>query len=583
MVTIHQAIQMANAFKEDACLSMDLNPSLINIKLISILNVSKGTSPFETVDPSTNTIELIIETVSACCDRSGFTPLRDEVYSKVRYLYLLQHPHKIINNNIWYSAQSYAVALMMLKGLKIHKLILLNISEFVKQVFKDEFNIDIILVSDGDFCRARMDENSERRYLNRFYPQYKKSSIERLRPGEKGTKENPFDNVYEAVEYIQEMERKAHEKDILLQEIEQQKYFYDLDYHCFRIHWASSYVTQYKNPFPARTFFINQMNTNWFSLKPNLYGHKFIYRGQSDHYEGKPCVPNLFRSEKNNLDKDYIEFLIFSQEMELLIKTHPLVKLFEQGIELLHDNFQIRINYEGLAQHYYNKSRMLDLSSDLEVMKFFATTNYVDEKYVPCTDTSRLGVIFCYELQYPGAFRQHKGYALKTIGKQIFMRPGSQCGYLLDMEYGVDFKNLPEVTALYFKHDSKVSEEIFEQSNNGRLYFSDDLLQHAWDNRLRNRMKKRLVSRQAAELNASINKTTVENIIDILKSKDITVDDYVPEFTMEELDNYYESIQQGWWDDFCNDIHFYGAEDEFYRQTLKDLPKCPKYRWAFYK
>lgn len=583
MVTQYQALQMANAFKEDACLLMDIVPSSICIELISSSTVPKGVSFLATVDPSKNIIYLMAETVSACCGRSGFTPLRSEIYSKVSYLYLSKNPHKILDNDILISSLAYASALMMLKGLKLYEAIILPIRELVKQILKDEFNLDVVLTLDNNYYRLRLNEESEQQYLKRYHPIYKKSTVECLNAGDKGTKENPFDNVYEAVEYIRKMEVKSHDKDMLLQEIEQQKFFYDIDYHCFRIHWASTYVSQYKNSLPTRAFFINQMDTHWFSLKPNLYGRKFLYRGQSDHYEGHPCVPNLFRNKKNNEERDYIEFLIFSQEMELLIKTHPLVKLFEQGVELLHDKFQIRVNYTGLAQHYYNKSRMLDLSSDLEVMKFFATTDYIDEKYVPCTDTSRLGVIYCYELQYPGAFGQHVGYALKTIGKQIFMRPGAQCGFLLDMEYGVDFKKIPEVTALYFKHVPEISEEIFAQSNNGETYFSEDLLQHAWDNRLRDRMKKRVVSRKAAELNAFINKISVENVIEILNSKNITVDDFIPEFTAEELDNYYDLIQKGWWNEFCEDIHFYGGEDELYRQTLKELPQKPEYRWAFYK
>ncbi len=48
-------------------------------------------------------------------------------------------------------------------------------------------------------------------------------------------------------------------------------------------------------------------------------------------------------------------------------------------------------------------------------------------------------------------------------------------------------------------------------------------------------------------------------------------DEFIPEFTAEELDNYYDLIQKGWWDEFCEDIHFYGAEDELYRQTVPVL------------
>lgn len=29
-----------------------------------------------------------------------------------------------------------------------------------------------------------------------------------------------------------------------------------------------------------------------------------------------------------------------------------------------------------------------------------------------------------------------------------------------------------------------------------------------------------------------------------------------------ELDVYFDSIRNGWWNVFCSDIHFYGAENE---------------------
>lgn len=35
-----------------------------------------------------------------------------------------------------------------------------------------------------------------------------------------------------------------------------------------------------------------------------------------------------------------------------------------------------------------------------------------------------------------------------------------------------------------------------------------------------------------------------------------------------ELDVYFDSIRNGWWNVFCSDIHFYGAENEWYRQAF---------------
>ncbi|WP_084614385.1 FRG domain-containing protein [Hoylesella shahii] len=336
----------------------------------------------------------------------------------------------------------------------------------------------------------------------------------------------------------------------------------------------------------------------FFSLKPNMYKRKFLYRGQSDHYEGFPCVPNLFRNPEQNAKRDFLDPLIFSQEMELLIKSHPIVQMLEQGIELLHDKFRIRMHYIGIAQHYYNKTPYLDLTSNLEVAKFFATTNYdaTHDCYTPNTDTSRTGVIYYYELKYPDAFQQHhiytsrtfgkqmfqtSEYALKTIGKQVFLRSGLQNGFLLEMEQEVDFKTLPEVKAVYFKHNVDISEEIFRKSGQGKKYFAEDILQHAWHDRLKERYQNRVVSREAVRLNVSRNKgETEKTIIAKLKDRGIEVDNYVPKFSEEELSSFYQDIDQ-WWEDFCSDIHFGDAEDELYRETMKQLRHDPKYSKYF--
>lgn len=606
MLTLSQTIDIANAFKNDACSFMDMAPNDVHISTTASLPpimVDGFSIPQNAeVNPATKTITISEAFLSERSSQNSLTPLRFEVYANVRKLYLFLHPEKLGGLDILMASSYYANSIILLKGLQIPlpDAFVHDACPQMVRILKEEFNLEAKIVKTptppykgASFYHAQLSEADKMRYIKRYMPLHSQSYAPKLAAREKGTKENPFNNVYEAVEYIRQMEQKVHDQDMLLQDIEQQKYFYDVSFDSFRIHWASPYVSQYTNHYPARTFMVNQMaplpgkplNEQWFSFKPNLYGHKFLYRGQSNHYEGKPCVPNLFRDEKKNANRDYIEFMIFSQELELLIKSHPLVQLFDKGIELLHDTFHFRVNYPGLAQHYYNKSRMLDLSSDLEVMKFFATTNYdwKTDTYYPCTDTSKLGVIYCYELIYPGAFQQHEGYALKTIGKQIFMRPGSQCGYLLDMEKDVDLKKLPEVTALYFRHDAKISQDIFDKSNNGEEYFADDLLQHAWKDRFYARRDKKVVSRKAAELNASRNNATLEDTISKLKSIGITVDDFEPAFTEEELDIYYDSINNGWWQEFCDDIHFYGAEDELYRQAMKDLPQNPEYFIYFNK
>lgn len=594
MVNINQAIAMAKAFVKDVCEVMDIDPSTIQVETISSLPTMYGIPQFANIDPVKNVVIISAELLNICIARNGFTMLRSEVYAKVRMLYLIKNPALYKGKDLIMESLYYANALIALKGLQIPILSALkdDFCSNIQRVLREAFNVDATFwrtpaepYNGAYFYKAHMSDACTQRYVNRYNPLPAKSTVNPLKAGDKGSKENPFKNVYEAIEYIKRMETEAHDADSLLQDIEQQKYFYDPNQGHFRIHWASPFVAQYKNSLPTRAFFVNQMESRFFSFKPNLYRHKFLYRGQSDHYEGKPCVPNLFRSDKHNAARNYLEFLIFSQEMELLIQSHPLVRLLEGGIELLHDTFQFRMNYSGLTQHYYNKSRLLDLSSDLEVMKFFATTDYdgKTDTYKPHIDESNLGVIYCYELQYPTAFQEHRGYALKTIGKQMFMRPGAQCGYLLDMEKDVDLKTLPEVTALYFRHVPEISVEIFEQSNNGEEYFATDLLQYAWKDRLCARRENRVVSMRTVEYNAKLNHTTPDDIISQLAAINITVDDFKLEFTSEELDMYYNDIQSGWWTKFCEDIHFYGAEDELYRQALKEIQSDSRYKWAFEK
>ena len=595
MVSHSQAIYLANAFLNDACEAMDISVSTISLSEIANLPPLYGVPQHSAVNPSTREIVINSAFVDNCCRRNSFTPLRVEIYACVRKIFLLLNPDVLQGRDLIMESLYYANALVALKGLQIPMPSEAKDVFFsnVQRVLKDEFNMEATFLRtpakpfNGDFFyKAHLSNSCTQRYVNRYCPMPAKTTVKKMKEGDRGTKSNPFVNVYDAVEFIKHMEMDAHDADVLLQDIEQQKFFYDPCQGHFRIHWASPFVSQYVNNSPTHSFFVNQMDTGFFSLKPNLYRHKFLYRGQSDHYEGKPCVPNLFRSEKHNADRNYLEFLIFSQEMELLIQSHPLVRLLEGGVELLHDTFRFRMNYSGLTQHYYNKSRFLDFSSDVEVMKFFATTDYDSnsDTYSPHIQTDGLGVIYCYELQYPTAFHEHKGYALKTIGKQPFVRPGAQCGFLLDMDKDVDLKTLPEVTSLYFKHDPAISKEFFKRSHNGEDYFATDLLQHAWHDRLCSRKNNRVVSRQTVEYNAKLNHTTPENITAKLVDINIKVDDFELIFSEEELDIYYDEIKnKNWWSRFCDDIHFYGPEDELYRQALKDIQYDARYTWAFVK
>ena len=380
------------------------------------------------------------------------------------------------------------------------------------------------------------------------------------------------------------MENETFQTDSIIQRISNDLFFYDTEYELFRAPFVAPHVSFYKNEFPSDAFIMNHNQSHKFVLKPNLYKRKFLYRGQSRDYP-KPCTPNLFRNETKNY---FLDDLIWGQEMQLLIKSHPLVKLISNGVDILHKNFSFFIYYGGLAHHYYNKTRFLDLTSDMEAMKFFATTNYNwnNDEYTPVLDTNELGIIYCYELQMPDAFHLHDdGHHLSVIGKQIFMRSGAQYGFLLDLPKELDMKKLPEVKIFYFKHDANISMEIFQKSGNGHKFFPSDILEDYWKEKLKERLKKNIVSIETVKHNVFLNEgETEESIIKKLEERGILVDrTYKPSFSKEQLDVYYQDIKNGWWDEFCKDIYFYGSDGLHYKEELRQIENKTEYLWAFKK
>lgn len=531
------------------------------------------------------------------------TLVRCEVYCKVRMLYrqaktqgyFSQYDINSIND-----AMAFNYALQTMKGLTLpmppHSTFVKELLEHSKQILKDEFGLDTQyykipkeFVKDENVWNFRLTTEAERKYAESLWPKSFHSTVRVIDSTEKGTEGNPFEDVNEAFEYISNLEKDAYKNDELLNDIAAQQYFYDLNFHQFRVPWACPYVSFYNDAdIPSNGFIVNQNQPHpdmkfHFTLKPNLQGKKFLYRGQSQDYP-KPCTPNIFRDETKSY---FLDDIIWSQEMELLLQTHPLVKLLEEGVEIMHDHFSILMNLGGLAQHYYHKTRFLDLTSDVDAAKFFATTNYCSktDEYMPVHDTDKLGLIYCYELQMPFAFIPHKDYELSVIGKQVFMRSGAQHGFLLGMNRGMDLKKMPQVKKFFFRHRAEVSDDIYRQSDYGHRYFTMDILEEAWKEEYKKRLEDGIVSADTVRLNVSRNPgETFYSICKKLNEKGIVVDNtYHPHFAPDLLDKYYKSIKEGWWEDFCSDIYFYGGDNALYKDCLMRIPKREEYKWAFEK
>lgn len=314
-----------------------------------------------------------------------------------------------------------------------------------------------------------------------------------------------------------------------------------------------------------------------FAFKPNLKNRLFLFRGQSGFYN--PSVPSLLRKTEGR----YVVENIYYEEFVMALKDHPLIQLFWNGIVLDNHRYFFEVNYYGLAQHYGLKTAVMDLTSDVEVAKFFAVTDY-DEKrdaYIPVVDESRYGVFYYWDnVRDPFAFQAVTGGNLSTIGLQVFPRSGQQSGFLYSMSRGQNFHDCPFVKYKLFRHDSNISRQIFKKARKGKLYFPEDELS-SLAQRIR---KSKELSGWAFEANLRANPKDDKdkNYADCL-SAGLTIDFTKPHITFNsiEKDMFNKNIRSGFWQEFCSKIVFPKDKDGHLMDEFRDLPNNPKYKHYF--
>lgn len=408
-----------------------------------------------------------------------------------------------------------------------------------------------------------------------------------------GTSENPFDNIDEAASFILDIE-----SNILKYNPRSTPTIVADNYGRGLPTWKWPEIGFNSPELPDSHYFFNCVKAQSgegnsgrlrFSLKPNLSRRKFLFRGQQQYFER--CVPTLFRDP----DKDYfLTEMILGQEMEVLIMSHPLVQLLGiHGFDLKGIPMELSINYGGINQHYSNHTRFLDLTSDIEVAKFFAVGDYHKSKphYTPSSlGEESLGVLYYYDMLPSGC--EFQAFAplrelilhLSTIGKQIFPRSGAQRGFLLDMANGVNFNRLPNVYKVYFRHNRDIAKRIVEAFDYGDRLMPQSILDEYWDEKMSDSRTDRLVSTAAVAINKSRNKhETTSSLTKKLKRLGFSVSNRKPTFTNNQLEQYYLDIKNGWWQDvFCKDLSFYGRDGITLTEAFKNLPLREEYRRYFY-
>ena len=503
----------------------------------------------------------------------------------------------------------FAESLNVIKGIPTHNA--LQLPSYAKEIIgfdpndkkpilamlKKQFGMECIINHGYDipsrqikkFISFTADEHRIRgEKLAKLYEESINRKMPTIKEGEVGSMNNPFANVDEAADFILKMEKEYLESDGYRQKIGNEQYYYDFKRNYFRISWASPNVSYYHlNGANYPCFVVNQLsqiNKNKmprFSLKPSLRKNKFLYRGQAEFYS--PCKPSLFRDSNKHY---FVDDMIQINEMEVLLRDHPLVKLFEQGFMLMNEFIQFKINYMGLSQHYYNRTNLLDLTSDIDVAKFFAVTTFdmENDRYVEYNG-DQLGVLYYFDIQ-ADTFTERIGrkYKIDTIGKQPFMRSGSQSGFLINLQRDDDFNLFPEVRYLFFKHDPAITSRIFKESMNGDKYMPQEILRTHWYKRMADEKERMKISYEALKLNFANNThESHSKILKELQMKGFKIrNKYKSSFTDDELDLYYKNSERIW-AEFCTNIHFYGPEGVLLKKHLINLPNDKRYRWAFYR
>lgn len=379
-------------------------------------------------------------------------------------------------------------------------------------------------------------------------------------------------NIFQLIEIL-----KKRESQILIRDKEWENYSFlqnmpngGLKLSPFQSIYSSDRI--YVNNIDDNKFIVNRLDSGRFCFKPNLRRHRFLFRGQNQHY---PKIVSSF--ERKSIDEKLLSN-IQVDDFVYMLRTHPLFMLFEHGIHLSPQKkpFFFEMNYYGLAQHYNFNTGLVDFTSDIHAAAFFATTkNDGDDKYKVYDGKSKYGVIYVHEIIPQMSFTKVCGF--RTIGHQIYPRTGAQHGFF----YQEPDTRMPVekcVRPYFFRHDSKCAEMLFTAMKNGETLFpKDDLAPLSCEIR-----HSKSVTGQAFCNNLYSNQDDIQVNIKKLKGLGVNVDWHNRrEFRNDMLKQYYDNIKNGWWEEFCNKIAFDDESENELMESLLKLPNDPHYSQYF--
>lgn len=314
-------------------------------------------------------------------------------------------------------------------------------------------------------------------------------------------------------------------------------------------------------------FLLNRTASGLFTLKPNITKQPCLFFGDNDFHKTLQPAWNRFKSRDEFMVQN-----VLREEFELTMNSHPLFRLFRNGIPTRRQPVRI-INPFGIAMAYGFPSPMIPLTSSLETAVFFAThkRNEQTSQWEAIAEKNEqgdvnVGVLYVLELAMP--FPMMMG--LSCIGMQAFKRPGEQKLFGLNVAAGENFNSHRLVYGFQFRQKPEEVSAISEKFNSGALLWPDELIAQKAADILRNRR----VSEAAFDLNCKNNpRDDHEGNRRKLKAARVEiVNEPFHLFTAEELEStYYPTAEQEWEEMFSKVVAVHPGFD----RLLDDIRNFP--------
>ncbi len=219
----------------------------------------------------------------------------------------------------------------------------------------------------------------------------------------------------------------------------------------------------------AGKFSLITIDEKYFKLFPGPEFSSELYRGQTTFYE--QCTPSLYRN-KNQIERFIAK--LRTATFNFLLKNHPAVMDIKQ---LRIGNRKLKLDFEGMAQHYGLSTGLLDFTSDLDIAIFFATNDFIEDKNIfnPVLDKKRVGIIYKYNSIFD-SIDENINPNYDTIGLQPLPRPGIQNAYSYRLTKNKNLNKQANIEKIKFYHDPEISRYYSDKYLNGQKLFPKEVI-----------------------------------------------------------------------------------------------------------